>query len=267
MYVVIAILLIIAINVIIAMIKAGVKAGYNKITEPSDALKKTEKDADSVARHYGMSPDDALRYKNMQRFGTCFARFALLVSMADNKLEPSEGMAILEFFRGADPNYLKGIQDSLKKDLSNPSAIDWDHNIRIARGLFSDSNLKDYDSVLFDGLLSIAAADGDVAESELKSIIGIMGALGWTGERIQAHIKQRFSGVEEFSAEEKRARAYQTLGLCHGCSGEEIKRAYRTLAKQYHPDMVRHLGASLQKSATERFHEIRNAYEYLSELS
>lgn len=265
MYVILAILLVIAVNIVIGIIKAALRSGYNKFTEPVDALKKTEREAERVIEHYGMSHDDALRYKNMQRFGTCFARYALLVAMADSEFDPREVSAIFGFFKGAEPNYLKGIQDSLKKDLNNPGAIDWEHGNQVARELFSDPNLLGYDSVLFDGLLNIAASDGNIAKEELKAIIGIMAVLGWSSEQIQSHIHSRFSVGEELSVEEKRARAYQALGLCNGCTPDDVKKAYRTLAKQYHPDMVRHMGQKVQKTAAERFHEIRDAYEYLSQ--
>ena len=53
---------------------------------------------------------------------------------------------------------------------------------------------------------------------------------------------------------------YESLGLQKGASDEEIKKAYRKLAKQYHPDI--HPG---DKSAEEKFKEIGEAYEVLSD--
>ena len=53
---------------------------------------------------------------------------------------------------------------------------------------------------------------------------------------------------------------YESLGLQKGASEDEIKRAYRKLAKQYHPDL--HPG---DKIAEEKFKEIGEAYEVLSD--
>ncbi len=53
---------------------------------------------------------------------------------------------------------------------------------------------------------------------------------------------------------------YKTLGVGKGASDEEIKKSYRKLARQYHPD--RNPG---DKKAEERFKEISQAYDVLSD--
>ena len=42
----------------------------------------------------------------------------------------------------------------------------------------------------------------------------------------------------------------------------DVKRSYRTLAAQYHPDKVNHLGDKLQKVAEQEFKEINEAFDY-----
>ncbi|HID20362.1 MAG TPA: molecular chaperone DnaJ [Methanophagales archaeon] len=54
---------------------------------------------------------------------------------------------------------------------------------------------------------------------------------------------------------------YNTLGVDRGASQEEIKRAYRRLAKKYHPD----LNKENHKEAEEKFKEVSEAYEVLSD--
>ncbi len=54
---------------------------------------------------------------------------------------------------------------------------------------------------------------------------------------------------------------YNILGVERGASKDEIKRAYRRLAKKYHPDLNR----DDPKEAEEKFKEISEAYEVLSD--
>jgi molecular chaperone DnaJ len=55
------------------------------------------------------------------------------------------------------------------------------------------------------------------------------------------------------------ADLYALLGVARGASPEEIKRAYRKLAREYHPDTSSH------GDAEERFKQISAAYEILSD--
>ena len=52
---------------------------------------------------------------------------------------------------------------------------------------------------------------------------------------------------------------YKTLGVARGASDEEIKKAYRKLARKYHPDV------SKEVNAKEKFQEVSEAYETLKD--
>ena len=52
---------------------------------------------------------------------------------------------------------------------------------------------------------------------------------------------------------------YATLGVPRDASQDDIKKAYRKLARKYHPDV------SKEKNAEERFKEINEAHQTLSE--
>src|SRR5580704_5228336 len=52
---------------------------------------------------------------------------------------------------------------------------------------------------------------------------------------------------------------YDTLGVKRGASADEVKRAYRKLARKYHPDV------SKERNAESKFKDVQEAYEVLKD--
>lgn len=58
---------------------------------------------------------------------------------------------------------------------------------------------------------------------------------------------------------------YEILGVSKTANADELKSAYRKLAKQYHPDMYADKSDAEKKAAEEKFKEINHAYDVLSD--
>lgn len=103
-------------------------------------------------------------------------------------------------------------------------------------------------------LFGIAKADGMVTEDEERQIHTIANYLG-ISSRDYVSIKAMFFDSSE--------NAYKILEINKGASVDEIKGAYRKMAKKYHPDKVIHLGKEHQKGAEDKFRKVQAAYEQI----
>ena len=103
-------------------------------------------------------------------------------------------------------------------------------------------------------LFGIAKADGTVTQDEERQIYTITGYLGVSSKDYES-IKAMFYSSKD--------NAYKILEIDKNASVDDIKKAYRKMAKKYHPDRVIHLGKEHQEGAEEKFRQVQEAYEQL----
>ena len=101
-------------------------------------------------------------------------------------------------------------------------------------------------------LFGIAKADDFVVEAEVENIRKIAGYL-YINQRDFESIKAMFYDASD--------NAYKILEIEKSVSNDEVKKAYRRMAKKYHPDKVQDLGEEHVKGAKEKFQSIQSAYE------
>lgn len=103
-------------------------------------------------------------------------------------------------------------------------------------------------------LFGIAKADGHVADIEVETIERMSRYLGINPKDFDS-IKAMFYNSS--------ANAYKILELENNATVQDIKKAYRKMAKKYHPDKVQHLGPEHQQGAEEKFRKVQEAYDQL----
>jgi DnaJ like chaperone protein len=115
------------------------------------------------------------------------------------------------------------------------------------------------------------AADGRVDPAEHAMLVRIAGRLGLREadvSQLEALLRAATSGQPGKGAppsHDRLADAYAALGISPSASGAEIKRAYRKLISQNHPDKLasRGLPESMRHVAEERSREINSAYDLI----
>ncbi len=124
---------------------------------------------------------------------------------------------------------------------------------------------------LLSFLISLALADGHRLEPEESAALQrIADGMGINANRLR-QLLSMMQAQERFHYRESPAgavqnyleEAYRALGVNPDCSDQELKRAYRKLMSENHPDklMARGVPDTMIKLATEKSQEIQSAYE------
>ena len=169
------------------------------------------------------------------------------VMKADGNVKKSELDYVKRFFlqnfgQERTENYIKMLREILEKDYNL-----YEVSQQVGRYMDYASRLQ-----LLHYLFGIANSDGRITEEELNTVNLISGYMGVTNSDFQS-VKAMF--IKETDS------AYKILGIDASASDEEVKKAYREMAKKNHPDLVSNLGDEVRKSAEKKFQEINVAYE------
>ena len=169
------------------------------------------------------------------------------VMKADGNVKRSELDYVKRFFlqnfgQQRAENYIKMLREILDKEYNL-----YEVSQQVGRYMDYSSRLQ-----LLHYLFGIADADGRISQEELGVINTISDYMGITNSDFQS-VKAMF--IKETDS------AYKILGIDPSASDEEVKKAYREMAKKNHPDLVTNLGEEVRQAAEKKFQEINGAYE------
>lgn len=189
-------------------------------------------------------------------FELLLLRLAELLIKADGIVEKSEVLFVREFFiRKFGQRKSETLFKELKKATEIPKDID--EVLVLLRSIMEPSQY--YGVLTF--MFSLALSDGHFAIEEEKFIYKVGKGLGFSLDKIN-EMKAQFIKPKRANVTE-RTKRLNLLGLKATATKEEIKAAYRKLAKEYHPDRLVGVSDVVKKIAEEKFKEVSEAYEYL----
>jgi DnaJ like chaperone protein len=114
--------------------------------------------------------------------------------------------------------------------------------------------------------LQAVMADGRVSSAERRAILDIARGLGLSQAdmaRLEAMLNAGGSQRGGTASPDELGKAYAELGVTRNASDSEVKKAYRHLMNQYHPDKLvsKGLPEEMMKTAEEKTRRIGAAYE------
>lgn len=173
-----------------------------------------------------------------------------LIIKADGKIEQKELDFVRSFFIG---QYGKERADSIFRTFNTQIKKETQHLDQLTR-IFVQQTAYETRLQILHFLFGIANADGNISDIELQKLSQVA-----TGMRLRL---PDFESIKAMFVKNT-DNAYKILEVDSNASLDGIKKAYRKMAKKYHPDKLRGQDPAMIKGAEEKFREVQKAYETL----
>ena len=173
-----------------------------------------------------------------------------LIIKADGKIEQKELNFVRNFFIG---QYGKERADSIFKTFNTQIKKETQHLDQLTQ-VFVRQTAYETRLQILHFLFGIANADGNISNIELQKL-----------SQVASGMQLRLPDFESIKAMfvKNTDNAYKILEVDSNASLNEVKKAYRKMAKKYHPDKLRGQDPAMIKGAEEKFREVQKAYETL----
>lgn len=199
------------------------------------------------------------------RFVWLLVQILIRIARIDGEITRDEVQTIQRFFQynlHYSQTQMLWIKDLIKEAVSSTETL--------------DSLLQEFKAtfayeprlILLELIYQVLFTKGSIPEKEL-GIARNIGIFLEISEYERRTIEAKYTYRQQQGATTARdaaARHYAVLGLSPGADMESIKKAYRTLSMQYHPDKVSHLGDEFRAVAEEKMKEINQAYDYFKKV-
>jgi len=208
-----------------------------------------------------ISTYEATQTEAHNRFVTLLVSILVKIAQADGHFTKAELQTILNFFQYQlryNQDQIYWVKQLIKE--ARDEAAGMDDLLRE----FRDNFVYEPRLILLELIYQIIHTQQPPPQTEIEQarrIAVFLQISAYDQRTIEAKYmyRQRQEAATGVRAEDQ---YYAVLGLEPGADTVEIKKAYRKLSMQYHPDKVRHLGAEFQQVAEEKMKEINVAYEY-----
>lgn len=187
-------------------------------------------------------------------------KLASLLIKSDGNVHKEEVKLVQQYFK---KTFGPSKANRLFKDLKNRSDIPSD--VRLLSNIIKNKINPSKLYAIIQFLYGLSAADGQISNQEEEFIYNVGFSFGYSPERLNS-IKNQFVKTKNKSKKytQEVVNALTVLGLIGGVDKNEIKKAYRKLAKEYHPDKLSGMSEGIINLAKEKFQLIQESYEYLT---
>lgn len=194
-------------------------------------------------------------YQNPRNaFFTAFLTLSAHIIQADGKIMHSEMEVVRSFLRSS---FGEQMMQQCNKQLLNifeqrKHMSDYQWNLHVRTSCSNICQVLDVDQriQLLAFLCDVGKADGKVDNNELSALKSIAIDLGLSVSLIDQMLNMGGKTLDE---------AYKVLGISPDATDDEVKKAYRKMALQYHPDRVASMGPEVQEASKRKFQEINDA--------
>lgn len=196
-----------------------------------------------------------------------FVALSAKVAKADGRVDELEAELISNMFNDIsalfpDPEATKKMLKEIFDEEKNAP-----HNLDlVAQALYKAlENDEHKRQRMMEFLVNLSYIDGTLSHSEETMLHQIAAHLRFSTQALNSMLEQ-FASYHRHSVKESSIdQAYALLGLSASATDDEVKKAYRSLVREYHPDIIKSQGASDEylKEATEKVQEINAAYEMI----
>ncbi|MDD2790815.1 MAG: TerB family tellurite resistance protein [Sulfurimonas sp.] len=196
-----------------------------------------------------------------------FVALVAKVAKADGKVDALEAQLIGIMFEDIanvfpEPHKTK----DLLKEIFNEEKERGDNTEQLAQTLARSIKADRAKQQQFMGfLIQLAFVDGEVSQSEENILQLIAEALSFDPQAYHAIFDQFEKMMRNIQPKANINDAYKLLGVNATDDIDTVKKAYRKLVKQYHPDIIKSQGKdeAYMQEATAKTQEINQAYEMI----